>query len=118
VILSGHKKRVDVVQFHPTAYHIIASGSTDKSVKIWDIEAGIIPHNLPFISKGKEQLSLDSLHTDVVNSLSWNYNGSLLATVSKDKKIRVIDPRANSVIQVTRITASPLFYRWEKHIKE
>jgi WD40 repeat protein len=60
----------------------------DKVVKIWDIEAG------------KEQLSLDSIHGDAIQAISWNWNGSLFATVCKDKKIRVIDPRANTATQV------------------
>ena len=40
VVLSGHKKRVDCLEFHPTAHHLLATGSSDKSVKIWDLESG------------------------------------------------------------------------------
>eukprot|EP01114_Cavostelium_apophysatum_P008322 TRINITY_DN2072_c0_g1_i1.p1 TRINITY_DN2072_c0_g1~~TRINITY_DN2072_c0_g1_i1.p1 ORF type:complete len:931 (-),score=272.47 TRINITY_DN2072_c0_g1_i1:40-2832(-) len=86
--LSGHKKRVDCVQFHPNARHLLASGSTDKSVRIWDLEAG------------KEAINLEGKHDDVVHSIAWNWNGDLLATSSKDKKVRVIDVRANQVVQV------------------
>ena len=32
------------------------------------------------------------LHTDTIYCVAWNFDGSLLATTSKDKKIRVIDP--------------------------
>lgn len=42
---------------------------------------------------------MDTIHTDVVHSVAWNWSGNLLATVAKDKKIRVIDPRANQVVQ-------------------
>jgi len=55
-------------------------------VKIWDIE------------KGSNSLSIDAQHTDIVNSSDWNENGSLICTASKDKKLRVIDPRANKVV--------------------
>lgn len=39
-------------------------------------------------------------HKDVVLSMSFNTDGSLLATACRDKKIRVIDPRAGTVLQV------------------
>merc|ERR1711974_394481 len=56
------------------------------TVKIWDIE------------KGEAALSVSG-HSDIIQSVDWNYGGSLLATTSKDKKIRVIDPRSSSVAQ-------------------
>lgn len=56
-------------------------------MKIWDLETG------------QEKLSLDGLHNDVIHCITWNWNGSLLATVSKDKKIRILDPRAKSVVK-------------------
>jgi len=54
-------------------------------VKIWDIE------------KGQAKLSVEGQHTDLILSVDWNFNGSLLATSSKDKKVRIVDPRNNSV---------------------
>jgi len=83
--LSGHKRKVGTVQFNPVANNILSSSSTDYSVKIWDIE------------KGNALFSLEAKHTDIIHSSDWNFNGSLLVTSCKDKKIRVIDPRQNSV---------------------
>lgn len=40
------------------------------------------------------------VHKDVVLSMSFNTDGSLLATACRDRKIRVIDPRAGTVLQV------------------
>jgi hypothetical protein len=85
--LNGHKRKVGTVKFSPTANNILATTSTDYSVKIWDIE------------KGKDVISVDAQHTDIIQSADWNRNGSLLATTSKDKKVRVIDPRSNKVAQ-------------------
>jgi len=78
--LVGHKRKLCNVKFHPTANNVLASGSTDTLVKLWDIE------------KGDSILDFDG-HTDLINSIDWNANGSLIASSCKDKKIRVADPR-------------------------
>lgn len=39
-------------------------------------------------------------HTDVILSMSFNTDGSLLATSCKDKKMRIIEPRSGAVMQV------------------
>jgi len=85
--LNGHKRKVGTVKFSPTANNILCTSSTDFAVKIWDIE------------RGKDVLTVEAQHTDIIQSADWNRNGSLIATSCKDKKIRVIDPRSNKVIQ-------------------
>jgi coronin-1B/1C/6 len=87
--LSGHNRKVGTTDFHPTANNILATSSMDFSVKIWDIE------------KGEEAYSISASATGIIQSLAWNYNGSLLAQVSKDKKLRVIDPRQSKITQET-----------------
>ena len=42
---------------------------------------------------------LDS-HSDVVLCMSFNTDGSLLATSCKDKHLRIIEPRSGKVLQV------------------
>jgi len=85
--LTGHKRKVGTVKFSPTANNILATSSTDYSVKIWDIE------------KGKDVLSVDGQHTDIIQGADWNRNGSLLATSCKDKKLRIVDPRSKKIAQ-------------------
>jgi WD40 repeat protein len=87
--LNGHRRKVGTVKFHPTANNILATTSTDYSVKIWDIE------------KGKDVLSVDAQHTDIIQSGEWNRNGSLIATSCKDKKLRILDPRTNRIAAET-----------------
>lgn len=58
---------------------MIASSSGDFTVKVWDIEAS------------SSKLTLK--HNEVIQSLSWSANGSLLVTTSRDKKLRVWDVR-------------------------
>jgi len=85
VDLEGHQRRVGIVEWHPTAENVLLSAGFDYVIFIWDIAQAAAIHAL-------------EMHTDTIQCVSWNFDGSLLATTSKDKKLRVIDPRANSVI--------------------
>eukprot|EP00054_Salpingoeca_dolichothecata_P032470 m.266147 g.266147 ORF g.266147 m.266147 type:complete len:453 (-) comp30123_c0_seq1:31-1389(-) len=85
VTLMGHQRRVGIVEWHPHAENILASAGFDYMVFIWDI------------SKGEAVRSLD-MHSDTIYSMSWNPEGTLMATTSKDKIVRVIDPRAGKVV--------------------
>jgi len=84
-VLSGHKRKVGTCQFNPVATNTLLTSSTDFSVKVWDIE------------KGTCAFSLDGQHSDIINSCQWNFNGSLAASSCKDRKLRIIDPRQNTV---------------------
>jgi coronin-1B/1C/6 len=83
--LSGHPKKVGHVLFNPAAENVLASASGDFTIKIWDIEAGA----------AKLSLKLG----DVVQSLSWSANGSLMVTTSRDKKLRIWDVRQERPMQ-------------------
>lgn len=87
--LSGHKRKVGCVKFNPVANNILGTAAADFAVKVWDIE------------KGKDVNSVDAQHSDLIQSLDWNYNGSLLVTSCKDKKMRLIDPRQKKIAQET-----------------
>jgi coronin-1B/1C/6 len=78
--------KVGHVLFHPVAENVLASASTDLTIKLWDIE------------KGVERQEITG-HTEIIQSIAWNYNGSLMATTCRDKKLRVFDVRANKVVQ-------------------
>ncbi|KAJ3013030.1 Coronin-2B [Thoreauomyces humboldtii] len=86
--LNGHGRKVGHALFHPSADNVLATASADFTVKLWDICAG------------KERVELTG-HTEIIQSLAWNYDGTLLATTCKDKKLRVFDVRANKVVQET-----------------
>jgi WD40 repeat protein len=56
-------------------------------IQLWDIEKGI----------EKQQIAG---HVEMMFNFTWNYTGSLIATTSRDKKIRVFDVRSNQIVQV------------------
>jgi len=80
---SGHAKKVGILSWHPSACHVLASASADNTIKIWDMEKG-------------ERQNI-AVHSENILSCNWNLDGSLLNTTSKDKKLRLIDPRSNQV---------------------
>lgn len=81
-VLDGHLRKVNFALFHPTAENVIATASADHTVKIWDAGVG-----------GAEKVTLEG-HTELVQDLKWSYDGSTLATSSKDKLMRLYDARA------------------------
>ncbi|KAG8520770.1 Coronin-1C, partial [Galemys pyrenaicus] len=86
VILEGHSKRVGIVAWHPTARNVLLSAGCDNAIIIWNV------------GTGEALISLDDMHSDMIYNVSWNRNGSLICTASKDKKVRVIDPRKQEIV--------------------
>ncbi|KAL2781826.1 coronin-2A [Daubentonia madagascariensis] len=89
--LLGHARRVGLVEWHPTAANILFSCGYDYKVMVWNLDT-------------KESVIVSPVrtitcHQDVILSMSFNTNGSLLATTCKDRKIRILDPRAGTVLQ-------------------
>ncbi len=82
--------QVGQIEWHPSAANVLASASSDLKIIIWNTESG-------------EDLFTMEVHKDMIYCMSWNYDGSLLATTSKDKKLRIINPRKRVVIRVWRV---------------
>jgi coronin-1B/1C/6 len=85
VDLHGHGRKVTLCKFHPTANHVLSTASSDFTVKVWDIEKG---GELMTLSGGMEQL---------IQDISWDYTGAMMAVSSKDKGLRIFDPRTGAV---------------------
>jgi coronin-1B/1C/6 len=86
-LLKGHQRKVGNVAWNPTAENVLATGGTDFAVKIWDVNTGDEKFNFPG-------------HNGIIQSLNWNYDGSLLSSFCKDAKLRVFDPRQQSPVGV------------------
>ncbi|XP_043945267.1 coronin-7-like [Protopterus annectens] len=83
MILRGHTEKIYSIKFHPLASDILASTSYDMSVRIWNLCSG-----------SQEQLLLG--HKDQIFGLAWSPDGQHLATVSKDGKVRIYNPRQSA----------------------
>jgi WD40 repeat protein len=73
----SHPSEVNEVSFSPDG-KTLASGSEDKTVKLWDVETG------------KELKTLKG-HQDSVNSVSFPPDGKTLASASRDKTVKLWD---------------------------
>lgn len=89
--LQGHSRRVGLLEWHPTALNILFSSAYDHQVMIWNLDC---PEQVI-----KNPVRSISQHPDVVLSLSFNTDGSLMATSCKDRKIRLIDTHTGNLLQ-------------------
>jgi len=72
------------LEWNQVAENILATAGTDYDVKIWDV------------TTGQDKVTVGG-HGGIIQSVNWNYSGSLLITYCKDKKMRLVDPRHNKV---------------------
>ncbi|NXN95015.1 CORO7 protein, partial [Rhinopomastus cyanomelas] len=79
-VLRGHTEKIYSIRFHPVASDLLVSSSYDMTVRIWEL------------STGQEALCLLG-HTDQIFNLAWSPDGKKLATVSKDTRLRLYEPR-------------------------
>ena len=80
--IDGSSRKIGAVLFHPTASHVLAAASGEHSVKLWDLASSDSP-----------RATLVG-HTDTIQSMAYNNTGTILATTSRDRKLRLFDPRA------------------------
>jgi WD40 repeat protein len=77
--LSGHTSVVRSVAFSPDG-RLLASGSYDKTIKLWEVATG----------REVRTLTLTG-HTSVVRSVAFSPDGRLLASGSEDATIKLWD---------------------------
>ena len=84
VDLVCHQRRVGLVLWHPSASNVLLSAGSDNLIVIWNV------------GTGEAMVVIDSV-PDQIWSASWAWDGSKLLVTSKDRKIRVLDPRTGEV---------------------
>ncbi|XP_061566789.1 coronin-2B-like [Cololabis saira] len=98
--LLAHSRRVAVIEWHPTAKNLLLSAAYDYKVLLWDVsQAGsVIRHPVRVV--------LTPIHhrhpsEALLLSASFNTDGSRLVVASKDRRVRVLDPRTGKIFQVS-----------------
>ncbi|XP_036969203.1 coronin-2B-like isoform X2 [Acanthopagrus latus] len=98
--LIGHSRRVGLIEWHPTAENLLLSSAYDYKVLLWDVsQAGTVlryPVRVVLMPVYHRYPS-DTL----LLSVSFNRDGSRLAVTSKDRRVRVLDPRTGKILQVS-----------------
>jgi coronin-1B/1C/6 len=85
--LKGHRKKVTLLRYHPTANNTLMSTSADYTVKVWDVESSAA------VSSFEE---LPNLIHDII----WDVKGDMFACSCKDKNIRMVDARTGKMAQM------------------
>ena len=65
---------------------MLASVSADFTAKVWDIEKG-------------SEIAAIPVADQLLQDINWDYTGSVFAPSSKDKTVRICDPRGGEVVQ-------------------
>eukprot|EP00180_Rhodochaete_pulchella_P000513 Plantae.Rhodophyta-Rhodochaete_pulchella.ctg1366.p1 GENE.Plantae.Rhodophyta-Rhodochaete_pulchella.ctg1366~~Plantae.Rhodophyta-Rhodochaete_pulchella.ctg1366.p1 ORF type:complete len:447 (+),score=49.68 Plantae.Rhodophyta-Rhodochaete_pulchella.ctg1366:27-1343(+) len=78
-VLEGHGWDVGCIDWHPQL-PLIASGSKDSLIKVWDARSGAI-------------LTTLHGHKNTITKVKWNKNGNWLLTGSRDQMIKLYDIR-------------------------
>jgi coronin-7 len=79
-VLQGHYEKVNLIKYHSVAQNVIATAGYDATVIIWDI------------ATKEEKIKLEG-HTEQIFAMTWSPDGQKLATYSRDKKLRIFEPR-------------------------
>eukprot|EP00126_Sphaerothecum_destruens_P010056 Sdes_comp20670_c0_seq1m16022 len=86
VVLAGHGRKVGQIVWHPTAENILFSSSADLTIRVWNVLTGACVFQI-------------ENHGDSIYDMSFNYDGSQMATTCKDKKLRIFNSRTGEVLK-------------------
>ncbi|KAH0562156.1 hypothetical protein GP486_003142 [Trichoglossum hirsutum] len=102
--LAGHQGAVLSVSWSPRHEHVLASGGTDGTVRLWDVRrsaagdlgvldmedsVGIVGYD--GLGTGARHRSRGKAHAGAVNGVIWTEEGDYIVSTGHDERIRVWD---------------------------
>ena len=93
---EGHTSFVISVSFSPDGKYI-ASGSWDKTIKLWNVKLGNCIKTL----EG---------HTNIVNSVAFSHDGKILASISSDGTSKLWKVRSGKCLKTGRATGYTIWH--------
>lgn len=114
--LKGHSAEVFLSAWNPTVPGLLASGAGDATVRIWDLGSVIQSDGLNEADATVPAVCrhLPSTHAKDVSALSWNPDGTLLASGSYDGILRLWTPQGDLHL-VMSMHQGPIFaVRWNR----
>ncbi|MBE9224650.1 serine/threonine protein kinase [Phormidium sp. LEGE 05292] len=91
--LKAHTGKVKSVAFHPHSPNILASGSSDRQIKLWDLQK-------------RQEIHTILGHNGAVNALAFSPDGKILASGSADKTVKLWHPEIGE--QITTLSGAKL----------
>lgn len=91
--LLGHVGAITAIALHPHEF-LLASGSSDKTIKLWDVQTGELLHT--FAERGF--FGFNNGHTDRITGLQFTPDGQTLISSSSDGQIKLWDISSRKLI--------------------
>ncbi|MFN6519594.1 MAG: WD40 repeat domain-containing protein [Nostoc sp. CreGUA01] len=82
----NHPTTISAVSFSPDS-SILASGSNDSFIRLWDTQTGI-------------EIKILHGHTGPISSVAWSYDGQTIASGSYDQTVRLWDVRTGECVRI------------------